>query len=183
MTSLYATDLVLWSEQQAAALRQLAGTHVEVDWERIAKRLDDAGHRALARVEAALRAMLAQAIAGYCDPGSLSRRERAERVLFAKSAIDGEVGPTLRRRLDLDRLWQEGFDLAVADLGQELKARKALGLIVDPDATGIQVPPGIPRACPFTLDELLAADFTYDRAVEQLYIRLTTWRPKAAREA
>jgi hypothetical protein len=44
------------------------------------------------------------------------------------------------------------------------------------------VPPGIPRTCPFTLDELLADDFTYDRAVERLYILLTSWRPKAEKD-
>ena len=36
--------------------------------------------------------------------------------------------------------------------------------------------------CPFTLDELLCEDFTYDRAVERLYILLTAWRPKAEKD-
>jgi len=39
-----------------------------------------------------------------------------------------------------------------------------------------------PRACPFGLGELLAKEFTYDRAVERLYILLTSWPPKAEKD-
>ena len=119
----------------------------------------------MALVEGALRTVLAQAIAGFCDPGSLRRRLRIEHVLAAKSAITDEVGPTLRDGIDLEALWSEAFEVAMHEV----------------DASTLGVPP-IPRTCPFTLDELLAEDFTYDKAVEQLYIRLTSWRPQAAKD-
>jgi Domain of unknown function DUF29 len=158
--SLHESDLVLWSEQQAAVFRQLDGTDADVDWKRIAQHLEGTARMATLHVEEALRSTLAQAIAGFCDPGSLLRRQRNERVLAGSAARD-EVGPTLRGRIDLDRLWGEAFDIAMQEI----------------DAGPLGVPP-LPRTCPLALDELLADDFTYDRAVERLYILLTSWRPK-----
>ena len=87
---------------------------------------------------------------------------------FSREAIIGaerDMTPTIRTRLDLDRLWREAFDEAMCEI-----PRRMLG-----------VPPSIPRACPFALDELLSEEFTYDRAVERLYVLLTSWRPKTER--
>jgi hypothetical protein len=118
-------------------------------------------------VEAGLRLMLVQAIAGYCDPDSLMRHERIQRTFAGQSEAERDMSTSMRARLDLDRLWREAFDQAMTEI-----PRRVLG-----------VPPGIPRTCPFTLDELLAEDFTYDRAVERLYVLLTSWRPKAEKDA
>lgn len=169
MTSLYETDLLLWSEEQAAALRMLAGAEAapSADWERLARLIEDVGRSALAHVEAGLRLMLTQAIAGYCDSDSPLRHQRIQRTLSGQIEAERDLTPTVRVRLDLDRLWREAFDQAMSEI-----SRRILG-----------VPPSIPRTCPFTLDELLAEDFTYDRAVERLYILLTSWRPKAEKDA
>ena len=169
MRSLYDTDILRWSEEQAAALRALADVDSapSADWERVAQSIESVGWSALARIENGLRLMLVQAIAGYCDSDSLLRHERISRTLRGKHDAERDMSPTVRTRLDLDRLWREAFDQAMAEI-----PRRVLG-----------VPPGIPRACPFALDELLAEDFTYDRAVERLYILLTSWRPKAEKDA
>ncbi len=168
MKSLYDMDVLLWSEEQAAALRMLAGAEAvpAADWERVAGLIEDVGRLALVHVEDGLRTMLVQAIAGYCDPDSLLRHERNRRTFSGQSEAEGDLTPTIRARLDLDRLWREAFDQAMTEI-----PRRVLG-----------VPPGIPRTCPFTLDELLADHFTYDRAVERLYILLTAWRPKAEKD-
>jgi len=167
--SLYETDVLLWSEEQAAALRMLAGAESvpPADWERVAGLIEDVGRSALAHAEAGLRTILVQAIAGYCDPDSLLRHERNHRLLSGQGEAERELSPTIRARLDLDRLWREAFDQAMTEI-----PRRVLG-----------VPPGIPRTCPFSLDELLSDDFSYDRAVERLYVLLTSWRPKAEKDA
>jgi hypothetical protein len=167
--SLYDTDILRWSEEQGAALRSLADVRSAPsgDWQRVASSIEDVGRSALAHAEAGLRAMLVQAIAGYCDSDSLLRHERISRTLRGKHQTRRELSPTIRARLDLDRLWREAFDQAMTEI-----PRRVLG-----------VPPGIPRTCPFSLDELLDDDFTYDRAVERLYILLTSWRPKAEKDA
>jgi hypothetical protein len=110
--------------------------------------------------------MLVQAIAGFCDPDSAMRHERIRRTFAGQSEAERDISPSIRARLDLNRLWREAFDQAATEI-----PKRPLG-----------VPPSIPRSCPFTLDELLAEDFTYDCAVERLYIRLTSWRPKADKD-
>lgn len=168
MTSLYDSDVLLWSEQQAGGLRAFARTQTpeEIDWLRIASAIERVGAAAQERVEAGLRAILAQAIAGYCDSDSPLRHARNARALGGRLAAQRSLTPTIRARLDLDRLWREAFDRAMTEI-----PRRILG-----------VPPSIPRKCPFTLDELLDEGFTYDRAVERLYILLTSWRPKAGKD-
>lgn len=169
MRLLYDDDILLWSEEQALALRALNGekTAPRADWDRVAAAIEDVGRSALTRVERGIRLMLTQAIAGYCDPDSLRRHERIALTHAGRDDAEDELTATMRARLDVDSLWREAFDRAMAEI-----PRRVLG-----------VPPGIPRTCPFTLDELLAEDFTYDRAVERLYVLLTSWRPKAEKDA
>ena len=169
MRSLYDTDTLAWSEQQAKALRDLADglLTAELDWERVANGIEAVGQSAQRHAENGIRLILVQAIAGFCDPDSLMRHERNGRAISGRHEAERSMSPTMRARLDLDRLWREAFDQAMTEI-----PRRVLG-----------VPPGIPRACPFALDELLADEFTYDRAVERLYILLTSWRPKADKDA
>lgn len=169
MRTLYDTDILLWSEEQAAALRALSGVEgaYSADWDRIAAAIENVGRSAAADVESGLRSMLVQAISGYCDPDSLLRHERNRRMSDGQHSAARDLSPTVRDRLDLNRIWREAFEEAVIEI-----PRRILG-----------IPPGIPRDCPFTLDELLSEDFTYDRAVERLYILLTSWRPRARKDA
>jgi hypothetical protein len=169
MKSLYDADILLWSEEQSAGLRALASGELaaSADWERLAGSIEDVGRSALAHVEKGVRLILVQAIAGYCDSDSLLRHERNRRVLSGQREAKRDLGPTIRSRLDLDRLWQEAFDRAMTE--------------IPPRPLG--VPPSIPRTCPFTLDELLTGEFNYDRAVERLYTLLTSWRPKAEKDS
>ena len=180
MKPLYENDVLAWSEEQAEALRELNRSEIaaEADWERLALGIERVGRWAQGHVETGIRTMLAQALAGYCDPDSLRRYERLSRSDDGKGAAQREMTATIRKRLDLDHLWREAFNLAVAELGADHRTRAVLGLVIDPDASGLRLPPGLPERCPFTLDELLADDFTYDRGVEELYMRLTSWRPK-----
>jgi len=168
MRSLYDSDVLLWSEEQSAALRALADSEFarSADWKHLAQLIDDVGQSALAHVGAGLRLILTQAIAGYCDPDSPLRHQRIQRTLSGQLEAEDDISPTIRVRLNLDRLWREAFEQAMSEI-----PRRGLG-----------VPASIPRTCPFTLDELLAEDFTYDRAVERLYILLTSWRPKAGKD-
>ncbi|HEX2556213.1 MAG TPA: DUF29 family protein [Microvirga sp.] len=168
MRSLYDEDILLWSKEQAAALRMIAGSGAApaADWERLAALVEGVGRSALARVESGLRLMLVQAIAGYCDPDSPLRHLRIQRAFSGQSDALSDMSPGIREGLDLDRLWRQAFEQAVTEI-----PKRPLG-----------VPPAIPPTCPFALDELLAEGFTYDQAVERLYILLTSWRPKAEKD-
>lgn len=167
-SSLYDTDVLAWSEQQAEALRSFSETSpdLDVDWQGVARGIEAVGRWALVEVETGLRTILSAAILGYCDTDSPLRHDRTMRVLRARHEVRRLLTPTMRARLDLDRLWAEAFDAAMREV-----PRRILG-----------VPPSIPVACPFTLDDLLIEGFSYDRAVERLYVLLTSHRPKAAEE-
>jgi hypothetical protein len=166
--SLYYTDVLTWSEQQATALRRLeqAGVSSILDWKHVIAGIEQVGLAELHEVEGNIRTMLSHAIKGYCDPDSHSRIRWAIETGKSQQDVQKFFTASMRPRIDLDCLWQEAFDLAIPVVRPEI----------------ISVPPSIPRGCPFTLDELLAEDFTYDRAVERLYILLTSWRPKAEKD-
>jgi hypothetical protein len=117
----------------------------------------------LREAEDNFRTILSHAIKGYCDPDSYSRIRWSLETGRTQQNLQRYFTESMRPRIDLDRLWQEAFDMAMPVVAPEI----------------VSVPPSIPQACPFTLDELLAEDFTYDRAVERLYVLLTSWRPKA----
>ena len=53
---------------------------------------------------------------------------------------------SMRPHLDIDDIWQRPFRRAATNL----------------EIYGVEVPPRIPAACPFTLDELLDPSFQYD---------------------
>lgn len=164
MKTLYDTDAFAWSEAQAAALRLLnaRSTALGLDPERLASGIAAVGREMLDRGEHAARTVLKHAVAGYCDTDSPLVGLRRVETIAACRALRRELTPTLAARLDLDRLWGEAFDAAMRE--------------ITPRVLGI--PPSLPVGCPFTLDEVADPGFTYDRAVEQLYVRLTAYRPE-----
>jgi hypothetical protein len=141
MSNLYDTDILIWSEQQAALLRRReAGELVNdaaLDWHNIAEEIEDAGRSELHAVESlleqALRHMLkAQAWPKHRDVPSWradavnSRRQARRRFL-----------PSMRQRIDLAGLYAD-----------------ALAAI--PTTVDNQAPQPLPQTCQTTLDELLA---------------------------
>jgi Domain of unknown function DUF29 len=135
----YDTDILTWSERQAALLRRIgAGEKVndQVDWENVAEEVESVGRSQLAQVKSLLIQALAHMLKAEAWP--LSREVphwRAEAVRFRIDAAD-VFAPSMRQRID------------VADL--YAKALRILPETID------GVPPlPVPDVCPVTLDELL----------------------------
>lgn len=154
--NLYRDDIVLWAEQQAAALRKLAARpdlSNAVDWENIIEEVESLGRSEWKGVESQLRNALAHILKGFCDPGSLSlvawSIETEKFLIEARS----DYRRSMRQLIDLDRAWQTAFRLAASDLR---------GYI-------ISIPPGIPTSCPFTLDEMIDETFTFDAGRSRLF--------------
>lgn len=154
-TSLYATDIVTWAEQQVAELRRLASLAPSnaVDWENVIEEIECVGRSEWKGVESQLRNALAHILKGFCDPDSMSRR--AWKVEVAGFLVEArhDYRPSMRRLIDLDRAWADAMRLAVTEL----------------HAYNFRVPPGIPAKCPFTLDELLDEDFTLESGAAKLH--------------
>jgi hypothetical protein len=140
MSELYDTDVLLWSEQQAALLRQVAaGERIndQVDWENVVEEIESVGRNELREVESLLVQALAHMLKAEAWP--LSREAahwHAEARRFRGDAT-ARFTPAMRQRLDMTRIW-----------------RRALRAV--PDVIDGQLPLPLPASCPVTLDELLS---------------------------
>jgi hypothetical protein len=136
----YDTDILIWSEHQAALLRRRAAGELvndaELDWINIAEEIESVGSEQLHAVESLLLQALLHILKAEAWP--LSRdvpHWQAEARLFRSQAANRFV-PSMRQRLDLARIYRQ--------------ALRAL-----PETMDGQAPLPAPLSCAATLDELL----------------------------
>jgi len=136
----YDTDILTWSERQAALLRRRAAGELindaEVDWSNITEEIEDVGSNRLHAVESLLVQALRHMLKAEAWP--LSRDApiwRADAIDFRRQARRRFV-PSMRQKIDIADLYAD--------------ALAAMPETVD------GVPPlPVPAECPVTLDELL----------------------------
>ena len=143
MSELYDTDVLLWSEQQAALLRRLAAgerVNQQIDWENVVEEIESVGSQQLHAVESLLMQALAHMAKAEGWPSSRDAPHwRAEALRFRIDAA-ARFAPSMRQRLDLEKIY-----------------RRALRII--PETIDGQPPlPLLAATCPMTLDELLSED-------------------------
>lgn len=140
MSDLYDTDILLWSEQQAALLRRLAaGERVndQVDWENVVEEIESVGNEQRHAVEGLLLQALRHMLKAEAWP--LSRDAptwRADAIDFRQQAAN-RFAPAMAQRIDVAKLYRQ--------------ARRSLPETMDGTA-----PLPLPTDCPVTLEELLA---------------------------
>jgi len=147
---LYWQDVLLWSESQAELLRRLAqGERMEgVDWHHVIEEVEDVGRSEWRSVEILLRHAMVHLLKSEGWPNARPREHwRSEVFGFLADAAE-RFAPSMRQRIDLERLYQ-------------LALKQARGTTVDD-----QPPRPLPDQCPFTLEALLAGD--RDALEEQL---------------
>jgi hypothetical protein len=136
----YETDILTWSERQAALLRRVgAGEKVndQVDWDNVAEEVESAGRSQLAQVKSLLVQAIAHMLKAEAWPHSRHVPHwRAEARGFRGDASD-IFTPSMRQRIDV----------------AELYARALRRL---PERIDDQEPLPVPARCPLTLDELLS---------------------------
>jgi hypothetical protein len=141
MGSLYAADILLWSEQQADLLRRLApGERVNdaVDWENVIKEVGDVGRSEFNSVASLLEVSFTDLLLAHASP-------RPEPVGHCRSEARTALAGAARRyalsmgpRLGLDETWA----LAVAAARDKLAA-----------GGGPAAP--LPGTCPFAVEDLV----------------------------
>ncbi len=141
MDTLYDTDILEWSEQQAALLRRVAaGERVndsDLDWPDIIEEIESVGREQLHAVESLLvQAMLPMLKAEAWPDASYVPNWQAEARLF-RSLARRRFTPSMRQRLDVPGLYAD--------------ALRAM-----PDTMDGQLPLPVANVCPVTLEELLA---------------------------
>ncbi len=141
---LYNTDVLAWSEQQAALLRRhAAGERSNVadhpDWPNIIEEIESVGNEQVHAVESFLVQALVHDLKAEAWP--LSRdvpHWRAEARRFRGDAAS-RFAPSMTQRLDLAKIY-----------------RRALRAM--PDTIDGQPPLPVPPVCAVTLDELIGED-------------------------
>jgi hypothetical protein len=151
MADLYDTDIVLWAEQQAKALRRRLSN--ELDWDNVAEEIEALAANQKREVRSRLRVICEHLLkwqhlrqydfSGQSWLNTLIEQRRALEDLFADS-------PSLRRFAAEDAL-QRAYGNARVDV--ERKTGRSLGLEND--------------LCPWSFEEVLSLDFPPDSAIGQ----------------
>ncbi|MBV8613272.1 MAG: DUF29 domain-containing protein [Acetobacteraceae bacterium] len=143
MSDLYETDILAWSEDQAARLRRLAASDrlndASPDWPNVIEEIEDVGRSSLRAVRSLLTRALVHMLKAEAWPLSRDAPHwRAEARLFRREARD-EFSPSMRQRVDLARLY-------------------ANALAALPETIDGQPPLPVPAECSVTLDALLSEE-------------------------
>lgn len=137
----YDTDILEWSEHQAALLRRMAaGERVnDLDWPNVIEEVESVGREQLHAVEGLLTQALAHRLKVLAWPQS---REvpgwRTEARRFRDQAAD-RFAPSMRQRIDMAKLY-----------------RRAMSYL--PETVDDQPPLPVSSICNITLDALLSED-------------------------
>jgi len=146
---LYELDILVWSEKQAALLRRLSrgeGLNEAVDWDHVIEEVEDVGLSELHGCESHLRQALAHLLKLRGEPDNQAAPHwRGEVVNFLAEA-QSRFSPSMRQRIDLDKLYRSA-----------IRQYRASGGVVP-----------MADRCPYTLDELLDESAEVDGLVAKL---------------
>jgi len=148
---LYWRDLPDWSEQQAAALRALAGRPDlpnALDLENLIEEVEDLGKSWTKAAASPMRLIMEHLIKLLAMPDSASREHWLKEIRNWFRDIEDNFQPSMRHRIDLNLQWRRARKDAV------------MGLTV----AGVPVPP-LPETCPLPLDAFLGEEFDLDAAL------------------
>ena len=113
MSDLYDTDILIWSECQAALLRRRAAGELvndaDIDWSNVAEEIEDVGSNRLHAVESLLVQALRHMLKAEAWP--LSRdgpNWRADAIDFRQQAA-AVFTPSMRQKIDLARLYRRAL--------------------------------------------------------------------------
>ena len=139
---LYDTDIVVWSENQAALLRRVArGERVNgVDWEHVAEEIADVGNSELRAVESLWLQTMLHAIKLTLMPDDTAARHWGHEITAFLAQAENRFVPSMRQRIDLEKLWRRCVTLSAQDFD------------------GIEGFDRLPAGCPWTVDQLLDGD-------------------------
>jgi hypothetical protein len=154
-STLYDDDILLWSEQQASAIRRLArGRDVpnELDLENVAEEIESVGRSELAAVESYIRLIFVHFIKLVAEVNSHSAGHWRGEISAFQFQMKRRYAPSMRQRIDFDDIWRS--------------AREQLLLAYDGEQHQCVV--DLSSRSPFELDELLAERIDVVRLAERL---------------
>jgi hypothetical protein len=112
--SLYDEDILIWSEQQAAALRSLANRRDlpnELDLANVIEEIEDVGRSEFHTVESLVENILTHLLLLAVDPDG-----RMAEITAWNLTLRRRISPSMRSRLDMEPLWRDAIEVAAAKL-------------------------------------------------------------------
>ena len=152
VTKLYDEDFLLWTEQQAHALRQLDGSD-SLDIVHLAEEIEDLGRRDLREVESLIEQILWHALKLVADPKDDAARHGAAELTGFQS-LRRAFTPSMRRKVKLDELWDD----ATRRFWNEQRPNGQRDPTVISKVWG----------SPVSLDDLTAPSFSIDRCLAMI---------------
>ncbi len=151
-SALYDTDFVRWTEQQAAALRRLAGTSNSLDIEHLAEEIESSGKRDVREVASNLRLILVHVLKIISCPTSSYRAHwQCEILAFQHDAV-AAFAPSMRQLIALDDEWLPAVRAIAVEHPKLLQSRMLARAKL--------------QGCPIGLDDLLRREFDLDAVLE-----------------
>jgi hypothetical protein len=139
--ALYDTDILDWSEQQAALLRRMAAgepVNERPDWAHIIEEVAEVGASALRAVRSHLLQILLHDLKAEAWPSSANVPHWRSEARVARINAADAYAASMRSKIDVPDIYA--------------KALHAM-----PETIDGQKPLPVPEICPVTLDELLAS--------------------------
>ena len=128
--SLYETDILAWTEEQAAALRQAKGANLPLDWENLAEEIESLGISQRTALRSQLRRILRHLFKLDASAAIEPRSGWRESVRGARAEIEDILAdsPSLRRELPVlvAEQSQKAAKAASADLADHGESAEAI---------------------------------------------------------
>jgi hypothetical protein len=153
--TVYDTDILEWSEQQASALRELARARPDlsnvIDWENVAEEIECVGRSEFNAVRSLIRRIFIHLIKALSVPDRQALLHRHSEVRAFHSDLLDRLAPSMIVRMDVERPWQRAIKDATAAL----------------QAHGESIAARLPLQCPLTAAELADPEFDFVGTVEK----------------
>jgi Domain of unknown function DUF29 len=133
----YDADILLWSQNQAALLRQRAAN--QLDWDNIAEEIESVGRSELRALHSHIVQALLHDLKAEAWPLSRDVDHWRAEARGHRQEARGCFAPSMAQRTDMTRLYRQ--------------ARQRM-----PDTMDGTLPLPTPADCPVTLDEILSED-------------------------
>ncbi|WP_085034958.1 DUF29 domain-containing protein [Ensifer aridi] len=140
--SLYETDFVAWTREQAALLRALPREGNPLDIENLAEEIEAAGRREINELSLLLMRLMTAIIKIAIAPPGDDRRPWAVESFNLKGSIEVCLDDGLAAHVDLKRLWPRAWQAAFISLQE----------------TGAILPPKVEK-CPLSIEQLIDPEF------------------------
>jgi hypothetical protein len=122
LSALYDEDFVLWTEEQAAALRRAKGSNLPLDWENLAEEIESLGKSDRRELRSQITRILRHLLKLEASPAAEPRVGWRATIREARSEIEGvlEDSPSLRRETEalIKKQMRAAAELAADDLGE-----------------------------------------------------------------